>query len=207
MTTNLDLTGLDLTGWAMRDLATDPATHRATAGLREPGGRTVFVRLDGPDARCTCSDPTPCAHIVALRQIAPTARRARSYMSSRADHLLDLALSTTEVLRRFPGGAEGRSAGPRGTVQVRITESAWTCTCPAPASRPCVHARALRRLVLPRQSEWLTPTRAPAPPRRREESAPEPVRVGEEPVRVGDLAREVLDSLTRSRRPGEEASR
>lgn len=140
-----------LDGWMVRDLATDPNTRRAAAWLRAPDARTHRVRIAGPQSWCSCDRALDCEHTETLRLLASRAPQAKPYVVSNAERLLDRALLYTRVVRRFPGGAEGRCRTQKGVRQVRVSEGRWSCTCKDRDLdlTACLHARALRRLLLP----------------------------------------------------------
>lgn len=165
-----------LNGWRVRDdLATDPDTRRASAWLQAPTDYQRWVRIAGPQGWCSCDRAPECEHIKALRLLASRAPRARPYVVSDAERLLDRAVMYTRVVRRFPGGAEATCRTQRGLRQVRVAKNGWSCTC---GDRdldlvPCLHVRALRRLLLPpdRGRLWHRPN-DPTPEREPEEPDP-----------------------------------
>lgn len=184
--------GLDLTGWHLRNLESDPDSRRARALLRDPERRTALASIDGPDFWCSCKARTACIHVRALRQVARIARRhTRAYVPTREDIALDAALPRTEIIRRFDRGAEGRTRTSSGWVHARIARDGWSCTCARRGPQPCEHVRALRRLLVPPEPEEWTARRV-MPSLQYDDDPPAAVAdepadedVGAEPVHIG----------------------
>lgn len=124
---------------------------RSTLGLLRSTAshRLVMPRVDGEAWACSCKHPgpRPCEHVQALRIALRSIDREHLHQTE-AEKRLAWAAQCTEILRRFEGGADGRSLAGGTPVYVRVTATTWECTCPhGRGPRPCLHGRALHRTL------------------------------------------------------------
>lgn len=124
---------------------------QATLGLLRSttNHRLVMPRVDGDRWSCSCKHPgpAPCEHVQAFRIALRNIDRERLDRTG-AEKRLAWAAQCTEILRRFEGGADGRSLAGGSHAYVRVTPMTWECTCPhGRGPRPCLHAHALHRTL------------------------------------------------------------
>lgn len=135
--------------WAIGDAWRDGL--RATLGLLRSTSshRLAMPRVDGEEWSCSCQHraPVPCEHVQAFRIALRFIDRERLDQTG-AERRLAWAAQGTGILRRFEGGADGRSLAGGSRAYVRVTATGWECTCPhGRGPRPCLHARALHRTL------------------------------------------------------------
>lgn len=135
--------------WAIGDAWRDGL--RATLGLLRSTAthRLVMPRVDGDRWACSCEHPgpAPCEHVQAFR-IAVRYIDREQLDQTETERRLAWAAQCTEVLRRFEGGADGRSLAGGSPVYMRVTARSWECTCPhGRGPHPCLHAHALHRAL------------------------------------------------------------